>query len=105
MDMRCIKTGCDIICDGLLFHGDLMYRNGVLILSGVPTDSWQNVYTIRKRGEKIYYHFQCENMARIPSTGFYSCFLVENVFDVQPDFMEQMREYESPDCISMFEGK
>ena len=105
MDMKCIKTGCDVICDEIVFHGDLMYRNGVLVLSGVPEGSWQNIYPIRKRGEQIYYHFQCENLAKIPSTGHYACFLVENVFDVQQNFMEQIREYETPECIAMFEGK
>ena len=105
MDMKCIKTGCDIICNDILYHGDLMYRNGVLVLSGVPNESWQNIFFLREKGYDSRYHFQCENLAKIPSTVHYACFLVENVFDVQQDFMDQIREYETPDCIAMFEVK
>ena len=41
--MKCIKTGCDVICDDMIYHGDLFFHNGILILSGVAKESWNNV--------------------------------------------------------------
>ena len=86
MDMKCIKTGCDVICDDILYHGDLMYRNGVLVLSGVPNESWQNIFYLREKGYDSHYHFKCKNMAMIPGTGNqYSVFLVEFLSNHCPD--------------------
>ena len=105
MDMKCIKTGCDIISNNILYHGDLMYRNGILILSGVPNSSWQNVSCLKEMGYKTSYHFQCKNMAMIHGTGGqYFAFLVESPFDVQKNFLDQIKEWESPKCVALFEG-
>lgn len=104
MDMKCIKTGCDIICDNILYHGDLMYRNGVLVLSGVPNESWQNIFYLQKGGENVFYHFKSGNMAMIPGTGCqYAAFLVEFPFDVQKDFIDQIKKWETPECVALFE--
>ena len=45
--MKCIKTGCDVICDIQIYHGDLFYHDGVLILSGVPKEIFEDYnYTL-----------------------------------------------------------
>jgi hypothetical protein len=105
--MKCIKTGCDVICDNMIFHGDLFYYNNTLILSGVPNESWSsysnNVNILKADNKKIYYHFQCKKLHEIPPANIYTCFLVEGVFDVQSDFLNQIKKYENQNCIDFFE--
>lgn len=107
--MKCIKTGCDIICEDKIFHGDLFYKNGNLILSGVPNESWNethnNVYLLKENKKPVFYHFQAHNLSQIPCGYDFAAFLVTNVFDVQEDFLKQMKNYESNEVIKFFEGK
>lgn len=106
--MKCIKTGCDIICDGMIFHGDLFFKNDVLILSGVPNESWSSVnnsvHCLKAEGKKVFYHFQASSLSQIPTSGNFSCFMVEGVFDIQEDFLNQIKFYEKPDCVEFFQG-
>ena len=103
---KCIKTGCDIICDDMIFHGDLFYCNGTLVLSGVPKETWSNwnnnVHVLKSENKKVYYHFQSKTLKEIPCGGEYACFLVYDIYDVQNEFLQQIKNYESVECISMF---
>lgn len=106
--MKCIKTGCNVICEGKIFHGDLMYYNGIVILSGVPYDTWcsasNNVFLLKQENKKIYYDFQAKNLSQIPGTGsVFAAFIVEGVFDVQNEFINQIKNYEKKECIALFE--
>lgn len=105
--MRCIKTGCDVICDDMIFHGDLFFHNGNLVLSGVPKGSYNNVNNsipyLETCNKKIYYHFQSEDLFQVPCGGAFETFVIDGVFDVQDEFLKQMKEYESKECVALFE--
>ena len=106
--MKCIKTGCDVICDDMIYHGDLFFHNGILILSGVAKESWtkveNNVYFLEQENKKFNYHFKCEDLAEIPCYGNNACFIVDVAYDVQDEFMKQIKTYEKPECVKLFEN-
>ena len=107
--MKCIKTGCDVICDIQIYHGDLFYHDGVLILSGVPKEIFEdynyNARALENGGRPVFYHFKARNLFEIPCGYDFNCYMVKDVFDVQESFISQIKSYESEECIKVFEGK
>jgi len=93
--MKCIKTGCDVNCDGVTFHGDLMYYNGTLVLSGCPNGAYFQGYD-----------FVVENMIEIPGAGQpgrSSFILTGNIEQVDRRLLNQFKEYETEEVIAIFE--
>ena len=107
--MKCVKTGCDIICDNQIYHGDLFYHDGVLILSGVPKEIFEDcnycVSALEFGGKPVFYHFKARNLFEIPCGYDFKCYMVKDVFDVQEIFMGQIKTYEPEECIKLFENK
>lgn len=101
--MKCIKTGCDVICDGRIYHGDLFYHDKVFILSGVSKEYLEsvnsNVDYLRNKHLRIFYHLQCKEMFEIPS-GNSGCYMIKKVFDLQDHFCDQILKYESVTCYN-----
>lgn len=95
---KCIKTGCDVACDGKMFHGDLMHYNGILILTGVPRESY---YT-----SNCPPHFHANNIIEIYGCGeYYQAFIVEGISNPSEDFMNQIKTYETQNIVNLFEKK
>ena len=93
--MHCIKTGCSILCDNFLFHGDLFFENGTVILSGVPRDSCYS-------RNNSYFDMEAREVFEIPVAGQYQCFLINDIFHVSEKLIDQFEKWESCDCISYF---
>ena len=100
--MKCIKTGCDVICDERIYHGDLFYHDGIFILSGVPKEYLESVNCdvnyLKSENKPIFFHFKCKEMFEIPSTA-YGCYLIKRVFDIQDYFANQIKSYETDECF------
>lgn len=91
--MKCIKTGCDVNCNGVTFHGDLMYAKGTLVLSGCPDGAYFQGYD-----------FVVENMYEIAGCGNRKAFLLGGKIEqVDRRLLNQFKEYESEEVIKTFE--
>lgn len=93
--MKCIKTGCDVECDGIIAHGDLMYHEGIVILSGCPRDS----FFLK---EKFQPQLIVEKGIVIPGCGDRDCFILKGEFQIREDLLEQFKEWEKPEVVEMF---
>ena len=93
--MKCIKTGCTVECSGIISHGDLMYYNGIVILSGVPKDCF-----IPRSEHKP--HLKTEHRIDIPGCGDRDCFILEGKFETRKDLLEQFKEWEKPEVVELF---
>ena len=104
--MKCIKTGCDIICDDQIYHGDLFYHDGELFISGVPKvifeDNNYNVNCLEFEGKTFNYHFKANKLFEIPCGYDFKCFMIKGVYDVQNEFLNQIKTYSSY-CLKSFE--
>ncbi|NCB47893.1 hypothetical protein EOM81_12900 [bacterium] len=87
---KCIKTGCDIKCGKEVYHGDLFYHHGIMVLN-----SSGSYY------EDGFYHFEIENMTEIQASN--SIFTLNGkISGVLPAFLQQMEEYESEELQGIF---
>ena len=88
--MRCVKTGCTVLVNGLAYHGDLMASSEGLTLTGVPKllgDKFSLPI-----GEKLY-HCEAQGIEFLgtSSTGYGEFAL----FDVEPtkEFLSYLNQW------------
>lgn len=88
---KCIKTGCDILCEDIVYHGDLFYKNGIMILNcsgrGYNYNGWC--------------HFSAESIWEIPCHNPV-ILICGKIRDVHPDFLRQIQKYESNELFVLF---
>lgn len=97
-NMKCIKTGCDVLCEGMLFRGDLFFHEGILILTGVPYESYYS-YKVTKDTK---FHFVAKNIFRINSSN-YQNFLIQGIESVNEEFLEFLKVWSKEDVFELFE--
>lgn len=93
--MKCIKTGCDVECNGIIAHGDLMYHEGIVILTGCPRDLFLSK-------DKFQPQLIVERRIDIPGCGDRECFILKGEFQTRNDLLEQFKEWEKPEVVELF---
>ena len=104
--MKCVKTGCDVVCDGQIYHGDLFFHDGALFISDIPKAILENpnfnVNCLEFEGKTFNYHFKAKSLFEIPCGYNFKCFMIKGVYDVQESFLNQIKTYSSY-CLKSFE--
>lgn len=54
MKPKCLYTGCDVMCDGLVHHGDLVTCNGVMEVEEYTCDGCGNYFLYGELNSEIY---------------------------------------------------
>lgn len=93
--MRCIKTGCTVLNNGLLYYGDLhLDDGGELVLTGVPRVAEE--YSMPAIDQ--HYHCVSKLIWFLGSDGEYGKFLLSDVVptDLFRKFLKQWAEFSLP---------
>lgn len=90
---KCIKTGCDIECDGMSWHGDLYASKA-------------GVYFFKSccRNEHGYRwsHVVADSLTQLGDDDEHCTFILGRVISVSGDFAATLRKYESHSTCTYF---
>ena len=90
---KCIKTGCDLGCDGMSWHGDLYADNKCVVIF--------KSYGRNEHGYE-YNHVNADSVTELGDDDENGIFLINHVSSVSKDYETQLRKWESVGICKFF---
>jgi hypothetical protein len=96
----CLKNGCNIVCEEMLFHGDLYVTDKLVILSGIPKDSIGNFDYLKSMNKYLESHATATEMVEIPQNGEFKTFIIYGL-KAEKYLLELVKTYK-PQLVDLF---